>query len=256
MEKLKFLSHTLNLFSADGTALIDARKKRQREKCTVSSQENNVTQHSNSFARWISLFVCIRFAVSIAVSNAKTVVGEISSRAIFLFLFYFSFFFFFSFAQPFDTKECAAVFFFFFFCFSNNKTSRHLNQRKSQTQKSNEAFVSVFRWRCCRCRCRCRRTHLDKCRNTPTLRIIKWQYAHLMVIYWIDTNMQIVRFHLVLSPEIHPWEQWACSWVETFTVFLWLIEITSTSNDPIKCAHCIYAYAYAAYADATNTIEC
>lgn len=26
------------------------------------------------------------------------------------------------------------------------------------------------------------------------LRIIKWQYAHLMVIYWIDSNMQIFFF--------------------------------------------------------------
>lgn len=109
-----------------------------------------------------------------------------------------------------DLNVCDAVFrslcsslFFFFFSPTMDKTPEH--QRKLNALKLKAyAFRQMPKY---------------------ALRIIKWQYAHLVVIYWIDSNMQIF---------IHSTRPRS----KTMSLFLWLAEwnknrlSSHTSNDP------------------------
>lgn len=117
MEKLKFLSHTLYLsvfgFPNRGSTcvrrcMVKEKKnntnsrmccKKQttsrEEKCSVSSQENNVTQHWNSFvSRWISLFE-LTLRLHTTHPNACKNVEMVGFFALVA-----------PTAQSFDTKEC------------------------------------------------------------------------------------------------------------------------------------------------------
>lgn len=109
-----------------------------------------------------------------------------------------------------DLNVCDAVFGRYVlrssFFSSHQQWIRHLNT----TQKLNALKLEAYAFR-----------QMPK----YALRIIKWQYAHLVVIYWIDSNMQIF---------IH--STWPRS--KTMSLFLWLAEwnknrlSSHTSNDP------------------------
>lgn len=141
-------------------------KTEKQKKCLVSSQENNVTQHWNSFvAGWISLFQLAMFAYDwteckyIVVSMYHAISNHLTQKNA-------------------SSWNCVRRFFrslYVFSAFSFSSATMHVEN--TWTSDWNHNYTP----------------EMHAFRQIPkyAIRIIKWQYAHLVVIYWIDSNMDI-----------------------------------------------------------------